>query len=62
MKQVRALITLAIILPFAALANGLSAADAGSLDTGSTTVSSAPGGSYDCCWVFMSGKWYCVPC
>lgn len=25
-------------------------------------VATAPASSYQCCWVFIGGRWYCIPC
>jgi hypothetical protein len=25
-------------------------------------VTTAPASSYQCCWVFIAGRWYCIPC
>lgn len=65
MKSLRTMLAIAMLLPFAGLAAAVDATapspamptgiEAGEVASGTTT-------GFDCCWVFMYGQWWCIPC
>lgn len=65
MTKLRSLLALLVMLPLIALGSTLGSADIGSSapvvpnDVGGEI---GGGASYDCCWVFHMGRWYCIPC
>jgi hypothetical protein len=68
MGKFRRLIAVGVILPLVAFASslGASSAPAGAHAAGMVAPDVASevgaGDSYQCCWVFLGGRWWCIPC
>jgi hypothetical protein len=63
MNNVRKLIiTLALALPIAAVAATQAADSLTPTRSAPTGIAASGGQSYQCCWIFVLGKWYCLPC
>lgn len=68
MKRLRVLAAGLLVLPFAAWA-GVGHQAPGSVVLGSAQgaqltapLPEARGIGYNCCWIWMEGQWWCVPC
>lgn len=59
MKKMRLVIALLLAAPFAAFSANL---EPGSVTGPAGVVVEDAGGSYECCWIFRWGTWWCVPC
>lgn len=61
MKTVRLVLMLMLAVPFAALSAALEPSAATGAAPDRLVVEDA-GSSYECCYVFWMGSWYCLPC
>ena len=61
MKTIRLALTLMLALPFAAFSAALEPSSAIGTAPQTPVVEDA-GSSYECCYIFWMGSWYCVPC
>ncbi len=67
MTKLRLLPAVALLLPLIAFGTSVSP-DASSSELAPAALPAAEMAvmdgqeSYDCCWIFMMGRWWCVPC
>jgi hypothetical protein len=63
MKNVRKMIaTLALALPIAAVAATHASDSLTQMRSAPEGIAASGGQSYQCCWIFFLGTWYCLPC
>jgi hypothetical protein len=64
MTKFRVLLAAILVLPLVAFGSSLGTSDAALASMNSQEVTSADVGAsaYTCCFIYIMGRWYCVPC
>lgn len=62
MNRIKVLLAALVLLPMLAFGTSVESAVLGNAPDGSAPSELEGSTSYECCWVFFAGRWWCVPC
>ena len=62
MNRIKVLLAALLLLPLLAFGSSLGSAELGATPDAAVPQELTGSTSYDCCWIFFFGKWWCVPC
>lgn len=62
MKKLCSTLAVLVLLPLAAMGNVGPATTATVMPEDSVRIGDGQTAGYDCCWVFVLGRWHCIPC
>ena len=62
MRKLCSVLAVLILLPLAALGNVAPATTPTIVPTSGDEVVVGQTAGYQCCWVFLMGRWHCIPC